>query len=68
MFQTTHQNLTFLISLILINLFYYSVGSFIYFDFNPMNWWLIKSHFGRLIIILIELPTIGSLIGKIEKM
>lgn len=68
MFQTKHQNLTFLFSLILFNLFYYSVASFIYFDFNPMNWWLFISPFGRLILIFIELSTIGSIITKVEKL
>lgn len=33
--------------------FYYLVGSFIAWDFNPLNWWIFTSVFGRIIGILL---------------
>jgi hypothetical protein len=36
------------------NLFWYFIGSFIAFDFNPTNWWLINNTFGRIVTVFIE--------------
>jgi hypothetical protein len=33
--------------------FYYLAGSFIAWSFNPMNWWLFTSIFGRIVAILL---------------
>jgi hypothetical protein len=63
----THKNLVIIVSVILMNLLLYSLTSFIYFDFNPTNWWLIKSMWGRLILIIVELYIIGSTINTVEK-
>lgn len=37
-----------------INLFWYLIGSFVAFDLNPANWWLINATFGRVLLIVIE--------------
>lgn len=37
------------------NLFWYLIGSFIAFDFNPANWWLINTTFGRIVTVFIEI-------------
>jgi hypothetical protein len=37
------------------NLFWYLVGSFIAFDFNPINWWLLSHTVGRIIFVIIEI-------------
>jgi hypothetical protein len=37
------------------NLFWYLVGSFIAFDLNPANWWLINSTFGRILLVFFEI-------------
>lgn len=37
------------------NLFWYLVGSFVAFDLNPANWWLINHSVGRIILVFIEL-------------
>jgi hypothetical protein len=36
------------------NLVFYLLGTFISFDFNPMDWWLFNFSIGRLIILIIE--------------
>lgn len=36
------------------NLVFYLLGTFISFDFNPMDWWLFNLSIGRLIILIIE--------------
>jgi hypothetical protein len=38
-----------------VNLFWYLVGSFIAFDLNPTNWWLITHTVGRIILVIIEI-------------
>ncbi len=37
------------------NLFWYLIGSFIAFDLNPSNWWLINNAVGRIILVFFEL-------------
>jgi hypothetical protein len=43
------------IPMILGNVIYYIIGSFIAFDFNPLNWWTFKEPAGRIIITLFEI-------------
>lgn len=43
------------IPMILVNILYYLIGSFIAWDWNPMNWWLINSLLGRIILVVLEL-------------
>jgi hypothetical protein len=45
---------------VLKNLMAYLILSLVYLDFNLTNWWLIQNVWGRLIIIIIELGTIGN--------
>jgi hypothetical protein len=33
--------------------FIYIVGSFIAWDYNPLNWWMIRTSIGRLLSIVI---------------
>jgi len=42
------------------NLFWYFIFSLIYFDSNPLNWWMFQSVWGRLIIVILELGIITS--------
>lgn len=43
------------IPMILGNLVYYIIGSFLALDFNPLNWWAFKDPAGRIIITLFEI-------------
>jgi hypothetical protein len=43
------------IPMILGNLVYYIIGSFLALDFNPLNWWAFKEPAGRIIITLFEI-------------
>lgn len=45
---------------VLKNLMAYLILSLVYLDFDLTNWWLIKNVWGRLIIIILELGTIGN--------
>ena len=36
------------------------VFSLIYFDFNPLNWWLVTSIWGRIILLILEYGVIMS--------
>lgn len=37
------------------NIFWYFLFSFIFWDFNLKNWWLIESIWGRIIIVFLEI-------------
>ena len=39
---------------LLANLFLYGIGTFIAFDGNPLNWWLLSSWGGRVLFLFIE--------------
>jgi hypothetical protein len=52
---------------ILSNVFWYLFFSFLYFDMNPLNWWLTQSVWGRVIVVFIE-ATIIARIDKSEKL
>ena len=43
------------IPMILANLIYYLIGSFIALDFNPVNWWVFEETVGRIIIAILEI-------------
>jgi hypothetical protein len=43
-----------------LNFVWYSIFSLIYFDFNPLNWWLITSIWGRMILLVLEYGVIMS--------
>jgi len=43
-----------------IHLIFYLLGSFIAWDLNPLNWWLLTSSFGRVLFLIIELCWIGN--------
>jgi hypothetical protein len=51
------------VEFLLVNSFWYVLFSFIYFDPNPLNWWLLKNMWGRLIIFVLE----ASIIRNIKK-
>ncbi len=42
------------------NIFWYLIGSFIAFDFNPLNWWVFNNAFGRILIVFLELVLLGG--------
>jgi len=46
--------------LIVFNFVWYSIFSLIYFDLNPLNWWLFTSIWGRVILIVLEYGIIMS--------
>ena len=46
--------------LIVFNFVWYSIFSLIYFDLNPLNWWLFTSIWGRVILIALEYGIIMS--------
>jgi hypothetical protein len=39
---------------LLANMFLYGIGTFIAFDPNPLNWWLLSSWGGRVLFLFIE--------------
>ena len=41
--------------MILGNLIYYIVGSFLALDLNPFNWWALREPAGRIVILLFEI-------------
>jgi len=46
--------------LMVFNFVWYSIFSLIYFDLNPLNWWLFTSIWGRVILIALEYGIIMS--------
>ena len=50
--------------LIVFNFVWYSIFSLIYFDLNPLNWWLFTSIWGRVILIALEYGIIMSSFSK----
>ncbi len=42
------------------NVIWYLIFSLIYWNFNPLNWWLLTSVWGRVILIILEYGTIMS--------
>lgn len=60
-----------LLEFLLRNCFIYLVFSLIYLDFNPMNWWLLESVWGRFVLVIFEIILFSgvsrSLTEDIEK-
>ena len=44
------------LTVIVIHIFLYLIGSFIAWDFNPLHWWLFTSTYGRVLFIYLYLP------------
>lgn len=44
-----------IVEFVLTNVVWYGVFALIYFDLNPLNWWLFQNLAGRVIVILLEL-------------
>jgi hypothetical protein len=42
------------------NIIWYLIFSLIYWDFNPLNWWLVISIWGRVILTILEYGVIMS--------
>jgi hypothetical protein len=55
-----------IIKLIVSNLFWFLLFSFIYMSFNIFDWWLVKNPWGRFILILLEFSIIHNS-SKIKK-
>lgn len=55
-----------LLRFISANILWYFILSFIHFDLNIMNWWVINNVFGRILLTLLELSIIYSSL-KIEE-
>lgn len=49
-----------LVPLVIANGIWYLLGAFVAWDWNPMNWWLFTTTFGRVIAIIIELGIISA--------
>jgi hypothetical protein len=49
-----------LVMLILVHLLFYLFGSFIAWDFNPLNWWLFTSWVGRGLFLIFEIYGVGN--------
>ena len=49
---------------IVIHLVLYLMGSFIAWDFNPLNWWLFQSWGGRVIFLMVEIFGIGNYLAE----
>jgi hypothetical protein len=45
---------------ILLNAFFYLIGSFIAFDFNPTHWWIIKNIVGRFGFLFMEFSILAT--------
>jgi len=44
------------LTVIVIHIFLYLIGSFIAWDFNPLHWWLFTDTRGRVLFIFTYLP------------
>jgi hypothetical protein len=50
-----------LIPLAIGNGVYYLIGSFVAWDWNPTNWWLFTSVWGRVIFVLLEISVLANI-------
>ena len=55
-----------IIHFIVNNIFWYLIFSLIYFNIDCREWWLVKSMWGRTILILLELMIYYSTFNKKE--
>jgi len=51
----------FLVPFVIANGTFYLLGSFIAMDWNPINWWLLTSTWGRVITVFIEIAVIAQI-------
>ena len=45
---------------LLVNVFVYLIGSFITFNSNPLDWWLLKTTMGRVFFLVMEFALFGG--------
>ena len=45
---------------LVLNFVWYSIFSLIYFNLNPLNWWLLTNVWGRIILVILEYGIIMS--------
>ena len=45
---------------VLVHSIFYLIGSFIAWDFNPLNWWLFTSWGGRCLFLFFEIYGVGN--------
>lgn len=55
------------IKFFLYNLVWYIIFSTIYWGLNPMDWWVIQSIWGRLLLIVLEFSLLEKSFGKKSK-
>ena len=53
-----------LLKIVLVFALYYLIGSFIAWDFNPLNWWLFTSWGGRVLFLIFEIYGIGNYLSE----
>jgi len=53
--------------LIALNIFYYSVFSFLFWDFNVRNWPIMQTFFGGVFITIFEMIIVGSCLSEPEE-
>lgn len=54
------ESIKFLGKFLLANLLLYGLGSFIAFDWNPLNWWLLSDWGGRVVFLFVEMCILGT--------
>ena len=53
-----------IISFIILHIIMYLIGSFVAWNFNPLQWWLFTSSYGRVFFIVLECIWIRNLIDE----
>ena len=56
-----------LIEFLLYNLVWFVIFSTIYWSINPMDWWIVKSIWGRVLLIFLQITLIEKSFGKKTK-
>lgn len=67
MIEKSKNPLMLLLEVLIKNIFWYLIFSLIYFDLNPLNWWLVQSSWGRLLLVILELILINNTNSSINK-
>lgn len=49
-----------LVPMLITNIFYYIVGVFVAWDFNPAHWAVFTNTWGRIVLVVLELATLSS--------
>jgi hypothetical protein len=55
------ESIKILAKFLLVNLLLYGIGSFIAFDWNPLNWWLFSAWGGRALFLFIEMYVLATI-------